>query len=351
MSAPYVIVHPRNPKGDTPVAIIDLIQYADEGSDEIVHRVPEYGSGEFVLGSQLVVRESQRAVFFRDGKALDVFGPGRHTLSTNNIPFLTSLIGIPFGGTSPFTAEVYFVNMREFTSMKWGTAQPLTFRDQDFGMVRLRAFGTYSMRVADPQLVVTQFVGSRGAYTTASIDDFLKSVIINEFNDILGEAKTPLLDLPGLTRELADTARNALAVDFQRLGLQLTTFQIGAISPPEEVQKRIDERSGMAALGDMNTYMQFQAAQAMRDAAQNEGGGGVSTGAGLGAGMAMGNAMAQSMQNALGPNQPQAQSTSAPATGGSAVEELGKLKALLDGGVIDQEEFNRLKQDVMKRLS
>lgn len=333
------------------MAIIDLIQFPDEGSDEIVHREPQNGSGEFVLGSQLVVRESQRAVFFRDGKALDVFGPGRHTLSTNNIPFLTGLLGIPFGGKSPFTAEVYFVSMREFTSMKWGTAQPLTFRDKDFGMVRLRAFGTYSMRVADPQLLVTQFVGSRGAYTTASIDEFLKSVIISEFNDILGEAQTPLLDLPGLTRELADTARNALAADFQRIGLQLTTFQIGAISPPEEVQKRIDERSGMAALGDMNTYTQFQAAQAMRDAAQNPGGGAASTGVGLGAGVAMGNAMAQSMQSAMNQQPQQSQPTQqTAAAGGSAVEELTKLKGLLDAGIIDQDEFNRLKGDVMKRL-
>jgi len=329
------------------VAIIDLIEYPDERSDEIVRRVPEYGSGEFVLGSQLVVRESQRAVFFRDGKALDVFGPGRHTLSTNNIPLLTTLIGLPFGGKSPFTAEVYFVSMREFTDMKWGTPQPLTFRDPDFGMVRLRAFGSYSMRVADPQLLVTQFVGSRGAYTTAAIDEFLKSVIINEFNDILGEAKTPLLDLPGLTRELADTARNALADDFQRLGLQLTTFQIGAITPPDEVLKRIDERSGMAALGDMNTYTQFQAAQAMRDAAQNPGGA-AGTGVGLGAGVAMGGAMAQAMQNATKPSaQPQQAATPA---GASAVEELGKLKSLLDAGAIDQAEFDRLKQDVLKRL-
>src|SRR5215212_11732208 len=130
--------------------VIDLIQVPDERSDELVRRIPEQGSGEFVLGSQLVVRENQRAVFFRDGKALDVFEPGRHTISTNNIPLLTTLIGLPFGGKSPFTAEVYFVSMREFTDMKWGTAQPLVYRDTELGMVRLRAFGTYSMRVADP---------------------------------------------------------------------------------------------------------------------------------------------------------------------------------------------------------
>lgn len=330
------------------MAILDLIQTPDERADEIVHRVPEYGSGEFRLGSQLVVRESQRAVFFRDGKALDVFGPGRHTISTNNIPLLTGLIGLPFGGTSPFTAEVYFVSMREFTDMKWGTPQPLTFRDQDFGMVRLRAFGTYSMRVADPQLLVTQFVGARGSYTTSSIDEYLKSVIVNEFNDILGEAKTPLLDLPGLTRELADTARNSLTDDFQRLGLQLTSFQIGAITPPDEVAKRIDERSGMAALGDMNTYTQFQAAQALRDAAQNPSGGAAGTGAGLGAGVALGGAMAQAVQNAMHPQAAPPQQ--AAPSGGSAVEELAKLKGLLDAGAIDQSEFDRLKQDILKRL-
>ncbi len=331
------------------MAILDLVQYPDERPDEIVHRIPEFGSGEFRLGSQLVVRESQRAVFFRDGKALDVFGPGRHTLSTNNIPLLTALIGLPFGGDSPFTAEVYFVSMREFTDLKWGTPQPLVYRDQDFGMVRLRALGTYSMRVADPQLFVAQVVGTRGAYTTAAIEEFLRSIIVNEFNDLLGEAKTPLLDLPGLTRELADTARNALADDFQRLGLQLTSFQIGAITPPEDVQKRIDERSGMAAIGDMRAYTQFQAAQALRDAAQNPGGTGDLTGAGvgLGAGATLGSTMGQALRDAMNPP---AQPAPSEAERPSPVEELTKLKALLDSGAISQEEFDRLKREIMARI-
>ena len=282
------------------MAILDLIEHPDEYADEIVHRVPESGSGEFRLGSQLVVRESQRAVFFRDGKALDVFGPGRHTISTNNIPLLTGLLGIPFGGDSPFRAEVYFVSMREFTDMKWGTPQPLVYRDAELGMVRLRAFGTYSMRVDDPQLFVNQVVGSRGAYSTGAIDEFLKGLIINEFNDLLGETQTSILDIQAMTREIADAARHALGDDFERLGLQLNTFQISAITPPEEVQRRIDERSGMAALGDMRTYTQFQAAQALRDAAQNEGGGGeaASTGVGLGAGLGLGQAMAQTVRDA-----------------------------------------------------
>jgi len=335
------------------MAILDLIQVPDERADEIVRSARGPASGEFRLGSQFIVRESQRAVFFRDGKALDVFGPGRHTISTNNIPLLTGLIGLPFGGDSPFTAEVYFVSMREFTNLKWGTPQPLVYRDPDFGMVRLRAFGTYSMRVADPQLFVAQVVGSRGAYTTASIDEFLRSIIVSEINDMLGEAKTPLLDLPGLTRELADTARNALTDDFQRLGLQLTSFQIGAITPPEEVQRRIDERSGMAAIGDMRTYTQFQAAQALRDAAQNPGSGGELTGAGVGfgAGATLGGAMGQALRDAMSPSTPQEPAQPAGgAPGTSAVEELTKLKALLDSGAIDQAEFDRLKKDILARL-
>ncbi|CAA9574436.1 MAG: Putative virion core protein (lumpy skin disease virus) [uncultured Thermomicrobiales bacterium] len=276
------------------MAILDLIEHPNEMSGEIVRRVPEGDSGEFRLGSQLVVREGQRAIFVRDGKALDVFGPGRHTISTNNIPLLTGLIGLPFGGRSPFTAEVYFVSMREFTDMKWGTAQPVVYRDSELGMVRLRAFGTYAMRVADPQVFVGTVVGARGAYTTAAIDDFLKSVVINEFNDLLGEVQTSILDLQRMTGEIADGARHALGDDFQRLGLALTAFNISAITPPDEVMRRIDERSGMAALGDMGTYTQFQAAQALRDAAQNPGGAGdaTSTGVGLGAGLGLGQAMA-----------------------------------------------------------
>jgi membrane protease subunit (stomatin/prohibitin family) len=240
-------------------------------------------------------------VFFRDGKALDLFGPGRHTLSTNNIPLLTGLIGLPFGGSSPFRAEVYFVSMREFTEMKWGSTQPIVFRDTELGMVRLRAHGTYSMRVSDPQVLVSQVVGARGNYTTASIEDFLRSIILQEFTDILADVQTSILDLAAMAKEVADSTRAALADDFARYGFELTTFQVIAITPPEEVQKRIDERSGMGALGDMGTYTQFQTAQAIRDAANNPGGGGdgVSTGMGMGAGVGMGAAMAGAISDAF----------------------------------------------------
>ena len=282
------------------MAILDLIQHPNEYPDEIVHRVPESGSGEFRLGSQLVVREAQQAVFVRDGKALDVFGPGRHTISTNNIPLLTGLIGLPFGGDSPFTAEVYFVAMREFLDLKWGTPEPLVYRDSEFGMIRLRAHGTYAIRVDNPQLFVNQIVGTRGAYSVNDLDEYLRSIIINQFNDLLGETHKSILDIQGISLELAMTAQNALGTSFTNLGLRLIAFQIAGITPPDEVLKKIDERSGMAAVGDLGAYTQFQAAQAMRDAAQNEGsaGGAAGTGVGFGAGMAMGQMMGKAIDQA-----------------------------------------------------
>lgn len=283
------------------MAVLDLIQYTDEGSNEIVRRVPESGAGEFRLGSQLVVRESQQAVFFRDGKALDVFGPGRHTLSTNNIPLLGGLIGGLFGGDSPFTAEVYFINMREFTNMKWGSAQPITFRDTELGMVRLRSFGTYSMRVKDPQLLVNQVVGARGSYSTSQIEDFLRSVILQDFTDILADVQTSLLDLPKMTREMSDGTRASLADDFARYGFELTSFQIQAITPPEDVQAMIDQRSGMSAIGNMDEYIKFKTAQGIQDAANNPGtaGDGAGMGMGMGAGLGMAGAMSGAFRDAF----------------------------------------------------
>jgi membrane protease subunit (stomatin/prohibitin family) len=293
------------------VAIIDLIEFPDESGQEMVHRVPEYGSGEFVLGSQLVVRESQNAIFFRDGKALDVFTAGRHTLSTMNIPILSGLFGIPFGGKSPFRAEVYFVSMREFIDMKWGTPQPILFRDTDLGMVRLRAFGTYSMQIADPQLFVNKIVGQQGVYDTGQIQDYLRNSIVQNLTTILGQMMQSILDLPAQYNNIASATRASVLQEFTTLGLQLRGFNLTAVTPPEEVQKYIDQRSSMGAIGNMNQYMQFQTAQALRDAANNPGGAGDAQGAGLGAGMGMGMGMAmmdqmrQAMQGGQGQPVPQ----------------------------------------------
>jgi membrane protease subunit (stomatin/prohibitin family) len=274
------------------MALIDVIQHPSQRSDEIVFRVPQQGAGEFKFGSQLIVREGQAAVFFRDGKALDTFGPGRHTLNTNNLPLLTGIMGIAFGGATPFTAEVYFVSLREFSDLRWGTAQPVVFRDTDFGMVRLRAFGGYSMRVGDPQLFVQQVVGSQGVYTIGFIQDYLRGVIVNEFNDMLGAVHTTLLDLPGQSSELAAAMRNALVDDFRRIGLDITSFQVIAITPPDDVQRRIDERTSMSILGDSGNALQSDEARALPGDADTPAIEAPQRGLELGTGLGVGEAMA-----------------------------------------------------------
>ncbi len=280
--------------------IFDIVEFFDETGRQMVHRVPEHGSGDFRLGSQLIVRESQAAVFFRDGKALDTFGAGRHTLSTANVPLLTRLISIPFSGETPFKAEVYFVNLREFLEQKWGTPEAIALRDADLGMVRLRAFGIYSMQVSEPQLFVNKIVGTQGLYQTSQIQGFLRGIIIAKLTDLLGELKKSLLDLPSLYDEIGAGAKAKVQDDFNALGIALKTLYVTSISPTEETAKAIDERAAMGAIGNMQAYLQFKAARAMTEAAGVPGGV-AGVGVGLGAGVGMGAAMAQMMTQAMQP--------------------------------------------------
>jgi excisionase family DNA binding protein len=280
--------------------IIDVIEAPDQQRNQMVVRVPEVGPGDFRIGSAVNVRESQAAVFYRDGKALDVFHAGRHHITTANIPLLVGLLKLGTSGRNVFTAEVYFANLIEFTDWKWGTPEPITLRDQDFGIVRLRAFGNYSLQIADPQLFVTKVVGTGGAYRTSEIQDFLRGMIVARFTDILGEAKIPALDLPAMQDEIGAGVRARLSDEFDSFGLALKTFFLQNISMPEEVQKAIDQRASMGAVGDMQRFTQYQAAQAMRDAAQQEGGGGLAgAGLGLGAGAGLGAMMGQAMGQAM----------------------------------------------------
>jgi len=278
--------------------IFDVIEYPNEMTDEIVHRFPETGIGDFRIGSQVIVRESQRAVFFRDGNALDVFGPGRHTITTANIPLLINWIGKLFNDRTPFPAEVYFVSMKEFANKKWGTPQPIIVRNPGMGLgvALLQGFGTYSFQVKDAQQFVTQIVGNQGAYHTAGIEERLRTMLLSKLQDVLGEtgAKTSVPEMIGLTEEIGASVRAKAQDDFEAIGLVLKSFYVGNLKPSDKSAQELREM-GML---DMATYTQLQAADAMRDAAQNPSGGAGLT-AGIGAGMGIGNLMQQATSGAV----------------------------------------------------
>jgi membrane protease subunit (stomatin/prohibitin family) len=269
--------------------MLEIIEWFDETGAEIAHRYPERGSGDIKLGAQLIVRENQAAVFFRDGQALDVFGPGRHTLSTQNLPIITRLLSLPYGFTSPFRAEVYFVNLKVFTNMRWGTKDPVAFRDSQLGLIRLRAFGTFTLRVSQPSLFVNSLVGTNASYTTDQLEDYLREVVVARLNDFLGESVDTLLELPRQYDEMAVAVKTRVAEDFRKYGMELVDFFINRITPPEDVQRMIDERSGMGAVGNLDQFLKFKAAKAMGDAATSGGAGsGAAAGMGVGVGAGLG---------------------------------------------------------------
>jgi membrane protease subunit (stomatin/prohibitin family) len=277
---------------------IEVIEWLDESQDTLLYRFPVYQQ-EIKNGAQLIVRESQAAVFVFEGQVADVFTPGRYTVEGGNTPILSKLGAWKHGFNSPIKSEVYFVNTKQFTDMKWGTSNPLMLRDADFGIVRLRAFGAYSLRVADPAGFIKEIAGTNAHFQTEDIDGQLKRAIVSEFSDAIGEMKIPALDLAAQYKELGEAIRAKINQDFSAYGLEVTKFYIENISLPPEVEAAMDKRASMGALGDAQKYMQFQAADALRDAAQNEGGG-AGLGAGLGAGFAVGGQMA----NAFGAGQP-----------------------------------------------
>ncbi|HHV59246.1 MAG TPA: zinc-ribbon domain-containing protein [Clostridiaceae bacterium] len=268
---------------------IEVIEWTDDSQDTMVYRFP-VANKEIKMGAQLTVRESQTAIFVNEGVIADVFFPGRHVLSTRNMPVMTKLQSWKYGFDSPFKAEVYFINMKQFLNQKWGTANPVMMRDAEFGMLRLRAYGIYSFKVAWPEIFLKEVFGTSSRFDTQSITEQLKRAIISGVSDMLGECRIPAIDLARHYDELSERAREKLNPIFEKLGLQLISFFIENISLPEEVEKVIDKRTSMGVLGDMKAYSKYQAAEAIRDAAKNPSGG---SGAGMsfGAGAAIGSIM------------------------------------------------------------
>ena len=262
---------------------LDVIEWFDETGREIVHRIPEHGSGEIKFGAQCTVRESQAAVFFYNGKAYDALGAGRHTLKTANIPVLTKILSVPWGMTSPLRAEVCFVNMKVFTNLKWGTRDPVAFKDTELGLVRLRAHGICNLRVTQPVLFINRIVGTQGVYSLDDIEDFIGKVILSRFNDHLGENLDTLLNLPGQYDELSEGLQKRLVEDFSHYGLMLNELYINSITPPPEVQEAIDDKSRLGVFDDLNALLKMKAAMAVEKISEQESGG-----AGMAAGMGMG---------------------------------------------------------------
>ena len=264
------------------IFFLENLEWFDESGQELVHRLPAHGSGEIKYGAQLTIRESQAGVFYYKGKAVGAFGPGRHTLKTANIPLLTKIASIPWGLKSPLRAEMYFVNLKVFTNLKWGTRDPVAFKDSELGLIRLRAFGVFNLQVVQPVLFINRLVGTQGIYTTDEIEEYLNRVIISRFNDYMGETIDSILNLPAKYDELSEGLSKRLHEDFSHFGINLTHLYTNAITPPPEVQQAIDDRSRMGVFDDMNKLMQMKAAMAMEKASEADGDAGMGMGTGMG---------------------------------------------------------------------
>lgn len=275
---------------------VDVIEWTDSSSDTMVYRFERYGN-EIKYGAMLTVRESQVAILVNEGRIADVYQPGLYKLETNNMPIMTTLESWPHGFNSPFKGEVYFFNMRRFTDLKWGTKNPIMLRDKEFGAVRLRAFGTYAVKIKDPEKFVKEIVGTNAHFGTGDISDQLRNLIIARFSNIIGNANIPVLDLAGNYEQLGKFISDKITPEFLDYGLEIGNLLIENISLPEEVEQALDKRTSMGVIGNLNDYARYQAAEAMTEAASNPWGGGA---AAAGMGMGMGVGMASEMSKAFG---------------------------------------------------
>jgi membrane protease subunit (stomatin/prohibitin family) len=335
--------------------LIDVIEWPDQGPTDIVQRVPEQGQGDIRLGSQAIVRPSQVCYFVREGKALDALAEGRHTLSTYNLPILTGLLKIGTNSKTPFPAEAYFVTLRDFLDQKWGTASEITVRDSELGMVQLRAHGTYAMSIKNPKQFLDQVVGVQGVYTTNDINDYLRGILMAEITGTLGTVMKgkSLLDLAAVQADMGDAIRDRAKDDFAEIGIELKKVFVTQITPSEEIARAIGQRGAMGALG--TNYMEYQAGQAMRDAAKSDGSGVAGLGAGLGAGMGIGQAMAGAMQSGMSRPTPSpapeaAAAAAAPASKAAIQTALTNLDIRLANGDLTEATYNKLRANLEKAL-
>jgi membrane protease subunit (stomatin/prohibitin family) len=297
--------------------LIDIVEWLDPSADTMVYRFERY-QNEIKYGAKLTVRESQVAVFVNEGKIADIFQPGMFTLTTQNMPILTTLKGWKYGFNSPFKAEIYFASTRNFTDRKWGTKNPIMMRDPEFGPIRLRAFGTYALRIKDAGKFITEIAGTNAHFTTDGVTEQLRNVIITRLSDTLAESKIPAIDMASQYNELSGLVHQRINPEFAEYGLELTKLLIENISFPPEVEDAIDKRSSMGVIGNLNNYMQYQSANAVEAAAKNPGGT-AGEGIGLGMGFAMANQMVKGMNPAGQPAQPQTAAVPPPIPGQQAL--------------------------------
>lgn len=328
---------------------IDVIEWTESEDGVLAWRYP-FEDREIQNGATLVVRESQLALFVNEGKVADLFGPGTHRLTTQTLPLLTNLKNWDKLFASPFKSDVYFFSTRQQLDLRWGTSQPVTLRDKDFGAVRLRAFGNYSVRLADPRVFHTEISGTRAAYTVADLDGQLRGVLLQHLSDAVAGSGIPFLDLAANQIAFAKAIMAAVAPSFEAMGLQLETLTVQNVSLPEDLQKVLDQKIGMGMVGqNMGQFMQYQAAQSLPTlaSASGQGGGVVADAASLGAGLALGQVMAQTIQQGLQPPSPAVAPVSVDEVM-ATLEKLGELKAK---GILTDEEFSAKKAELLKKIS
>ncbi|TNF30312.1 MAG: hypothetical protein EP319_05570 [Deltaproteobacteria bacterium] len=323
---------------------IDVIEWTEEEDGVLSYRFPMIDQ-EIQNGGQLTVRESQLAMFVNEGEIADIFEPGLHTLNTQNLPILTNLMHWDKAFKSPFKSDVYFFSTRDQIDQRWGTPNPITIRDKDYGHIRLRAHGTFSYSINDPKAFYKQISGTREKYTVEELDGQLISSILTGMSSFFGNSGIPFLDMAANQTEFSNKLKEALTSEFTKYGLDLKTFYVQNLSLPEELQEYLDKASKMRMVGDLGKYTQFETADSIKTAAGNEGGA-AGMGAGLGAGIAIGNQMAgQMLGGGSGGNQAAAQSEE------EVLATIEKLHGMKEKGILTEEEFNAKKAELLKKLT